>query len=560
MVSLTWPLGLLSLAAVATGAVVAMRRPLHRIVPVSSLRLWRQAVEAAGPAGMRRPRRISAAWVLLLSGAVVAAVALAGPVWQAHRPVRRVTVAVSPAAELGEVGAAALADSAAALLERLSPSDRVRLAVPAILGGLTEPMPPQKAAGRIREIGYLPVRAGELSVPDAGGSFGPVIRFAPATLSLPDGPNARTIAVAAYPAALTVDAFGVEDRPDGAAEVFVAVRNHTARPRPAVLVVTAESAPPVRQAIDLPPGARGGVSMKVPSGPALSVVIEGASGPGSAAQVVRRESRARTVAMVGRDDPLLRRFIEVHPGLSLLGRADHADMVVAVGVTPPPGMPALVIDPPSPPPGWAAAKTLRNLSLTDATVDDQSSIMKDVDLARVAVREAKGWRPAGPDVEMAAVSMGPDALIVAADGPRRVWVSFDLAAENTNFGMDRSFVIFLARVVAHLGGPAPGGAVRYEWVTPLQAGPQSGWKAASGSPRRANPLPWPGLYRDSAGGVHAVSLPGLRSARPDADPVAAARWIALPSPTRVERGVALWPGLIVLAGLLWMAGWAVRLR
>ncbi len=65
----------------------------------------------------------------------------------------------------------------------------LRLAVPAILGGLTEPMPPQEAVGRIREIGYLPVRAGELSVPDAGGSFGPVIRFAPATLSLPDGPN-----------------------------------------------------------------------------------------------------------------------------------------------------------------------------------------------------------------------------------------------------------------------------------------------------------------------------------------------------------------------------------
>ncbi|MHC4718477.1 MAG: hypothetical protein ACYS5V_16015 [Planctomycetota bacterium] len=560
MVSLTWPWGLLWLAVVAAGAAVALRRPLHRIVPVSSLRLWRRAVEAAGPAGARRPRRISAAWVLLLAGAVAAGLGLARPVWHRDRPVRQMTLAVYPSAELGDAGAEALAESVAALLDRLSPTDRVRLALPAILGGPTQPLAPQAAARRVRELGWLPVRAAELSVPTPDDSFGPVVRFAPAVLPLPEGPHAATIQLPAFPANVTVDAFGAEDAPDGLARVFVAVRNHTPRPRTETVVVTSDERAPTPRPVDLPPNARTGLNVQVPSGEVISVAVEGGTGPAAAAWAVRRVVSSRTVAMIGRDDPLLRRFIQVHPRLRLVGSAAEADMAVAVGTAPPADKPALVIDPPSAPPGWSEATPLADLSLADAAADPDSPLMARVDLSAVAVRAARAWRPTAPPAAPPALRVGPDALIVAAEQPRRVYVSFDLAAENTNFGLDKSFVIFLAEVVRYLTAAAPEMTARYESLSPLQAGPQPGWTRVSPGASRAGPLPWPGLYRDSAGGLHAVSLTGLRSARTDADPVAAARQLALPQPRRIAKGVELWPMLAVLAAVLWVAGWAVRLK
>ena len=559
MISLGWPWGLLSLAAVAAGAVLAMRRPLHRIVPVSSLQLWRQAVESAGPAATRRPRRVSAAWALLLAGAVAGGVALARPAWQRQRPVRRMTLAVYPSAELGPDGAAALTDSAAALLGRLSDDDRVRLALPALLGGMTEPLPPAEALVRVRGVGLLPVRASELTVP-SDDSFGPLIRLAPASLALPEGPEARTISLPAFPGEVTVDAFGAEDVPGPAVHVFIAVRNHTSRPRSQTVVVASDEAAPIRRTIELPAGARAGMTVQAPPGEVVSAVLEGAAGPAGAAYGVRQLLAPRTVAMVGRDDPLLRRFIEIDRRLVLVGEAARAEVVVAVGADPPAGKPALVIDPATPPPGWAEGPVRENLSLADAAADPDSPLMAHVDLSGVAVRAARTWRRAAPATAAPVLAVGADALIVVADTPARVHVSFDLAAANTNFGLDRSFVIFLANAFARLAGAGPGATSRYPWQSPLQAGAEPGWTRISPGPALPGPLPWPGLYRDAEGRRHAVNLTGLRSARPDIDPIAAAARIPLPPPRRAGREVPLWPPLGVLAAILWLAGWAVRMR
>ena len=157
---LHWPWALTSLAAVAAAAFIAARRPLHRVVPVGSLRLWEKALAALGPSAARRARRLTAAWVALLAGAVLASVALSRPVLFGRKPARRISLALYPGAELGRTGRGALAQGARRLLGRLAPADRVRLLLPAVLGGATEPLSPAEAARRIgahRLAGYYDV-------------------------------------------------------------------------------------------------------------------------------------------------------------------------------------------------------------------------------------------------------------------------------------------------------------------------------------------------------------------------------------------------------------------
>jgi hypothetical protein len=70
-------------------------------------------------------------------------------------------------------------------------------------------------------------------------------------------------------------------------------------------------------------------------------------------------------------------------------------------------------------------------------------------------------------------------------------------------------------------------------------------------------LPWPGLYRDGDGGLHAVALGGLSdagAASPAIDD------LPLPQPVSSRQPLALWPVFAMLAGLLWLGGWALRVR
>ena len=560
-----WPWCLASLAVVVAAAVVALRRPLQRVVPVSSLRLWEKALAALGPSASRRARRLTAAWVALLAGAVLAGVALSRPVLLGHRPARRISLALCPTAELGRVGREAMVRSARRLLGRLGPADRVRLLLPAVLGGATEPLSPAEAARRIERLPLLPALAGDLELPPADRAGEYLFRFVPATRAPVAGPRVSTIALPALPAEVTIDAFGAEPLPDGSVQLFVALRNHTQGARTGAVLVGRDEGRPLRLAYRLGPGKRTGLQVKLPAGAYCWAAIEGGTGPASAAFAVRRDSPLRTVAMVGRDDPLVRRFVQVSPSLRLVASPERADVVVAVGRSPPAGKPALVIDPPDPPPGWAAGDVREALALADAGVLSDHPVMAHVDLASVAVRRVRTWRAVGPPpAEKVLLGLDGEALILAARRPRRVYVAFDLTAENTNFGLSESFVIFMANVMEYLV-PSARRSVSYDYLTPMKAGPASDWepvRLAGTGPGAlgSGPLPWPGLYRDAAGAYHAVSLLGLTSARPDVEAVEVAGRIPLPPPRPSRRGRELWPVLVCLAAALWLAGWALRAR
>jgi hypothetical protein len=153
----------------------------------------------------------------------------------------------------------------------------------------------------------------------------------------------------------------------------------------------------------------------------------------------------------------------------------------------------------------------------------------------------------------------------AATGSKRVYVAFAFDTENTNFGMTESFVVFLANAMRWLA-PRALAAARYECVSPLEAGPQVDWKRVAGdAPFGGRPLsegghPWPGVYRDSRGGWHAVSLTGLRSASPAVGPDRAAAAAPLPAPRMSATSRELGATLALAAVLLWLAGWALRTK
>jgi hypothetical protein len=187
----------------------------------------------------------------------------------------------------------------------------------------------------------------------------------------------------------------------------------------------------------------------------------------------------------------------------------------------------------------------------------------------VAVRRAAAWLApeALPAAHKPIVSIGQAALVLAAEDPRRVYVAFDLAAENTNFATSEAFVIFMANAVRYLiPSMAAGGgtAVRYESVTPIRAGPAADWTpmptpAPAGNAFAAS-FAAPGLYRDAAGALHAVSLTALKSAQPAENPVKKVLALPLPAPEPQARPVDLWPALLLAAAVCWLLGWARRLR
>ena len=300
------------------------------------------------------------------------------------------------------------------------------------------------------------------------------------------------------------------------------------------------------------------------------------------------------VAFVGDDDPLIRRFVKVDSELALVAEPADADILVCVGQEAPPGKAALVIRPPTAPPGCTAAGNVQNLVLGDegVSVESQDPVLLNVDLAGVAVRSAAPWQvKASANLKtLCGVKGGavlarttPELQPAEAGEARRIYVAFGTDTENTNFATTESFVIFLANAFRWLSPPVgrttpalPASSpstpnatapARYEYVSPRQAAYAGDWKriepppdiAASG-PWAEGPYPPPGIYQDGRGVLHAVSLVGLRAAEPNVPPADAVAAAPLPAPQSTGATRELWIWLALAAMALWLAGWAARAR
>jgi len=575
----TWPVWLWAFGAVAAAALWALYRPGRRLTEVASLSLWQQAL-ADTDRSARRARRVSGSWLMLLAGAAAAVLALAGPVVRTRGPARYVAVAVRPSAELGgEGGMTALRDVAGGLLQRLSPADRVQLLLPPPLGGASEWLSRDAAQRRIARLPPVWASAADVELPSAADSAQHTYLFTPAGADDAAGPHVTIIAMPPRLPPLTVDAVAAAAGESGGIRLFVAARNQTDRPQRACIAVTERSTSAKVEPLTLtvPPGGRESASVslaaRVPPSPAIRVTV--AAGPDApawdTAWLVRRQRPKAKVAMIGTDEPLLRRFVRVSPGLTLVAAPGEADLVITNGLAAPAGKPALILDPEGPvdsPPGWWRSRD--GLTVVWPSVAEPGDpVMRDVSLRGLAIRYVRPWERGPQASGKALAQVDKKALIVRTDpaadavapGPRQIYVAFDLSVENARFDRREVLPIFLAQAVEWLLGDARP-VVQYESVTPAQTGRGmsrwGGWKPADGRPAGPDVLPAPGLYADEGGSLHAVTLTGLRAQTPAVPPEKVLAGVRLPAPRPAQRERPLWPWLCAAAMALWIAGWALR--
>lgn len=550
-----------------------MFRRSRGLAVVGSLRLWAEAL-ASLDRPLHRRRRVAASWLCLLTGAAAAVLAMARPVYYAERPVRRVAVEILRSAELASVKQTSdLGDALVALLNRLDRDDRVQLIVP------HSPLGRWRRAGERRmvaDVRPVPVRTGDLEVIPPAPEAQHLYVFAAAGAKIATGPSRSVIEITPVMPPVTFDAVGAEPLPGGDVQIFLAVCNHTDSPWSGfVETVGVEQSGAETESAAMPlsvdAGGRKGLVFRFRPAEAVRLRLtdgrhERLPNYGEEAFLVRRPAVVKAVAITGRDEPMVRRFIRIDPTLSLAGDVKDADIVVAVGAAAPAGKPALLIDPPAAPAGWRRGEMLLAILLRDADAAADDPVMQGVELGSVAVRSVRPWRAAAAAKQRRLVSYKGESLILrsepeaGAGGNRRIYVAFDISGENTNFTMTDAFVIFLANAMRHL---TPGGAGRQSYccVTPMQAGLNTGWSRIAGQlplDLRGG-LPKPGIYRDAADVLHAVSLVGLQGGRAKVDPLEAVAAVPLPRPQALKAPVELWPMLVAIAVLLWLAGWTLRL-
>ncbi len=566
MWTLQSPWSLIALAGVLAVAAWLAFRPGRRRRTVASVQLWRDALAQLPSRSKLRSRRTDLAWWLILAGTLAGVFAHAQPVWRRERPARHVVLEVPISAEFA-ADPEALRRPGERFLRRLDPDDRVTLVWPAEWGPPSGPMAHSQAIERLRDQPVLPTALEELTFPPTDP---------PATHRLvPPGTTSQGTAspiatdVPGTPARLT--ALSIVPAQEGELRALVAIRAGEAS-------WTGQVQLRARRGdgtwVDLParpvtvaPGRREVVLVNLPAEVAFHArLIDARSG-----QVVdedyrlRRPSLATRVCLQGKADTHLQRFVAASEGVTPVAEASEADVVLAVGVGPPSGVPAIVFDPPTPPTGWERGEQFGPVQLDRMDVATDTPMLADVDFAGVAVRTVRPFVPAGrptPAAGRVLVARDGQALIVEQTGPpRRLLIAMSPGSEQTNWGLSPSLPILLANAVEQLAGPSGSG-----WTVlaePPGVDIPAGWRRRVGqvpSGGQADML-WPGLYVDEAGQLHAVGQPNRAWPAEASTQLAhlSAGGAALPAPETALRPVKFWPLLASLAGLLWLAGWAARI-
>ncbi len=581
---LLYPWCLLALLPVVAAALYVLIRPSRRSVTVPSLALWKETIAADGAGRSRRLVRADLGWLLVFAGLVAAVLALCGTTYRSALPCRIAAMEIVPSAEIATArGMAAFRSAGETFLRRFSPGDRIMLRYPIGAGGRSAWCDRNEAIALVRSAEPFPAPARRASFAPPPNDIPRLYRFAPFAATAGAPGNRRTaIAIPPAPPPVTVDRFSA--RVAGAVvEYFAVLRRWTARGTAArfVLVIQAVKGPSPageatfadaeRRPVAFTPGAAAvPVRGTLPAGAAaIGLSVRETEGPVVARSwLARRPERCVRIAIAGDDEPILRRYVEADPLLQLRTSPREADVVVANGVAPPPGVPALVIDPPAPPPGWLPGNEQRDLVLETVDYAAGDPVMMDVEPGSLAIRRVAPWRKGDRSPGRVLIQLDGRALALrtepaegrAGTGTRRVFTAFALSAENTNLPASPSFVVFLANVFRWLA-PGDRGAGEYRCIEPLASAVLAGVKRVSSCPQwdllSGNGRDWrgPGLYVDGEGIFHAVAMPPLDAAAPQSAAPADAADVQLPDPVDRAPPLSLWPVLAVAAVLLWGAGW-----
>jgi hypothetical protein len=565
-----WPWTFLVLVPVAVVALLALFRPRRNLVIVSSFSLWQEAIGSASSTSRRKSRQWDIVWLLLLLGAIAVVASGSRPVHHSSSPVRSIAIVLHPSAELARDGMLEMRLAGQRLLDRLDSGDRVQVLLPEILGGTAAWMSPAEARGVLDGLSHLPVSTAELRAGHPSGLARRVYHLAPSSCEITTGPSITRIDIPTGLPSVTIDAMGAERIAADKLQVFLALRNdgeHSAGARVRLSDAMNTASRAAVRDVTIPPKSRHSIIVTIPPLDALSLTVRSGDAQVAMAYLMRKKTPSRSVVIIGRDDPYLRRMIKVDPTLRIVTDRAAADIVIANGVSPPPGKPALVIASPQGPPGWTSAATeLTSVMLADADITADDPIMRGVDFSSTAIRRVRPWvrGDLGGGGGLVAYKGGFLVLRTADDAitatPRRVYVAFDLSENNCTLVRSDAYVVFLANVMRYLYPGAPG-AEKYEYRTPLQTGVNPEWKPIvrdetfTAAALETAGLTAPGIFRDAAGKLHAVSLLALRRAQAKIPPARAVAEAPLPEPQPLGQGRQLWSILLAIGGVSWLLAW-----
>lgn len=581
---LLYPWCLLALLPVVAAALYVLIRPSRRSVTVPSLALWKETIAADGAGRSRRLVRADLGWLLVFAGLVAAVLALCGTTYRSAQPCRIAALEIVPSAEVATAeGMAAFRSAAETFLRRFSADDRIMLRHPLGAGGRSTWCGRDEAIALIRAAEPFPGPARRASFAPPPNDTPRLYRFTPSaeTAGAP-GIGRTTVTISPVPPPVTVDRFSA--RPAGAVlEYFAVLRRWTGRKtatRFVLVIKTAKGLSPAgepilaegerRRIVFAPDTAAVPVRGALPAGAAaIGLSVRDADGAVVARSwLARRRARCVRIAIAGADEPILRRYVEADPLLQLRTSPREADVVVANGVEPPPGVPALVVDPPAPPPGWLPGNERRDLVLDTVDYAAGDPVMKDVEPGALAIRRVAPWRTGDRSSGRVLMQLDGRALLVrtepgegrAGAGTRRVFVAFALSAENTNLPASPAFVVLLANVFRWLA-PGDRGGGEYRCIEPLASAVLAGVRRVSSCPQwdllSGDGRDWrgPGLYADGEGTFYAVAMPPLDPAAARSAAPANPAGVQLPDPVDRAPPLYLWPFLSAAAVLLWGAGW-----
>ncbi|MCP4375026.1 MAG: hypothetical protein GY794_02425 [bacterium] len=565
-----WPWTFLALVPVAVVALLALFRPRRNLVIVSSFSLWQEAISSATSTSQRKSRRWDIIWLLLLLGAIAVVLAGSRPVHHSASPVRSVAIVLHPSAELGRDGMREMHLAGQRLLERFDSGDRVQMLLPEILAGPAAWMSPAEARGMLEGLSHLPVSTTELRDGHPTGRPQHVYHLAPSSCKIATGVSITRIDIPTSLPAVTIDALGAERIATDKLQVFVALRNNSEHSADAKVRLTdamnTASQAAVRN-VTLPAKGRQSITLTIPPVDAMGLTVGSGEQQVARAYLLREKTPSRSVAIIGRDDPYLRRMIKVDPTLRIVTDRAIADIIIANGVSPPPGKTALVIASPQAPPGWTStAGELTSVMLADSDITADDPIMRGVDFSSTAIRRVRPWVRGDLGGGGGVVGYKGNFLVVrSADNaisttPRRVYLAFDLSENNCTLVRSDAYVVFLANVMRFLS-PGASVAEKYEYRTPLQTGVNPEWtpiihdETFTTSVLKAAGLTAPGIFRDAAGKLHAVSLTALRQAPAETPPAKCVAEAPLPEAQPMRQGTPLWPVLLAMGGVIWLLAW-----
>lgn len=586
------PIWMVGCFAVVIAGLWAIFSPARQRAIVPSLSLWEQAVDTINTRSTSRLRKINLPWALFFMGAILSCIALGKPEISAKKNAERVTVfAIASAENCTQSGIGQLRESTRKLLAKFTSDAKVRLIFssdpPAEPGWLSK----KDALAKLENLRAVPVKLRDinwLTVPaNAQNIF--VISAGQKLIAN----NQQQIFLTPNLPAVTFRQASIEKLENGQLAVYTDLRNNTGNPISlsisyhALVNVRNRITQKIAQTkqINLKPGQHFEHIQKLPALEAQAVsiradfrnpAVSSTEKTFATANFVLQKTREIRIALIGKDLPFLRRYINSDQRLTLVARPEAADILLVSGAYVPGKFalkPKLLIATKQAGPGWVTSQTFSNIPGDKIRLADDI-ITRNLNLDAIAFRKivsaTQGDFPTGKSVafyenESIISRSTPESL--AYDNRRWVYLGFDLSSASTNLPISPQFVVLMMNCIDYLSQSSKRPVVE-SWRAQSPVFYEAGLERFADNillKRDAGEqtFDYPGIYITRADplGCFAVNqFFAKQGAAKSANVATQFDALKLPSPVTTRESFSLVNILVLLALASWITGWFINLK